>query len=75
MRTDAEILDWLEAHPDHVIHFSHGVWRKMFGPKDQTNRFKTLRDAVSAQIDAGEREFNEVSDRLMVSATKGPLRL
>lgn len=53
---DTEILDWIEKNPE-VIHYhvnylykpSRKYWYRLFGPKDETNRFETLREAVIAQ--------------------------
>lgn len=55
MITDTQILDWLERHPKQVAwhrpsDFSGSFWFRVFGLKDSTNRFTTLREAVAAQL-------------------------
>lgn len=54
IKNDTQILDWLERHPGHVTFGGTRLWRRVFGPKDDTNKFATLREAVSAQIPDGK---------------------
>jgi hypothetical protein len=54
IKNDTQILDWLENNPGHVTFGGTRLWRRVFGPKDETNKFATLREAVSAQIPDGK---------------------
>lgn len=56
IKNDAQILDWLESNPGHVTFGGTRLWRRVFGPKDETNKFSTLREAVSAQIPDGKTQ-------------------
>ncbi len=60
--TDTQILDWLENNPNTIRYHPEnpdwycgpkpkdkGFWRRLFGRKDSSNRFNTLREAVEAQ--------------------------
>ena len=63
--TDTEILDWLEKHHEVKLEYvpAHEFvnpltkkscvirahWRRVFGRKDESNMFPTLRKAVEAQ--------------------------
>ncbi len=61
--TDTEILNWLENNAGKITFHEidaiplgksngkNGYWRKIFGRKDETNRFHSLREAVAAQLD------------------------
>ena len=53
---DTELIDFLERNPR--IRFSYceypnraPFWRRLFGAKDASNQFETLRAAISASVD------------------------
>jgi hypothetical protein len=55
--TDNQRLDWLESHVNTKFEYCPPIplrktpyWRKVFGMKDATNRFDTLRDAIDADM-------------------------
>ena len=52
--TDKQILTWLQRHPFAVCCHRPGkgrrYWRIVFGPKDQTNIFPSLRAVVAAAM-------------------------
>lgn len=49
MKTDQEILDWIEANPLESFSFNtkYKFWRRTWGYKDERNRFNSFREAVS----------------------------
>ena len=62
--TDTERIDWLEKTKMNVNHvpvknvfmgwrdrYPNGYWRVVFGRKDDSNRFQTLRELIDAQKD------------------------
>lgn len=69
MKTDTEILDWLEDNPFVNIQFQPETnninpltkenvcipahWRQMWGKKDKTNHFQTFREAVVTLMERG----------------------
>ena len=51
MKTDKEILDWLEENPQENFNKTNGYWRRVFGYKDFRNQFGSFREAVACAID------------------------
>jgi hypothetical protein len=57
--SDGEMLDWLNCNPT-VLHWSsHGHWRVIFGNKDSTNMFKSLRSAIKAAMEQEKPTTND----------------
>lgn len=65
MKTDTEILDWMESNPrESFTKKELGYWRRTFGYKDARNQFSSLREAVSFAMDDPKNEGKPLEKQL-----------